>query len=164
MTDVLVMVQAQPAPRATIMVPVDIAGTAALGTDYQLLYEDAGTQTVPGGDTSFNLPVTSSGTATVTLRVLGDDVDETDEGVTLTLGTAPAGTSLGTPASYTLTIINDDGGATRTAQFGAESSGIEDPLGDTTGESITVDSDVCSGPRGDRYSAPAFERFCDDAG
>ncbi len=139
MTDVMVMVQAQPVPRATVMVPVAIGGPATLGTDYQLLYDDAGgtPQTVSGG-TSFNLPVTSSGPATVTLRVLGDDAQESTEQVTLMLqasgGTGEYG--LGPISSYTLEIGDDDRTDLPTATFSVASGTIMQENGGTA--TVTV--------------------------
>lgn len=78
-------------------VTVDYAtqeGTATLGDDFA---ESTGTLTFTPGVTSQTFEVT----------LLGDDIDEVDETLTLLLSN-PTGAPLGTPSTATLTILDDD--------------------------------------------------------
>ena len=72
-----------------------LAGTAENGVDYEALSD--GTVTFSVGEAD----------ETVTVRVVGDEIDELDETVTLTLVNAAGGATIGTAMS-TGTIIDDD--------------------------------------------------------
>ncbi|WP_293368805.1 S8 family serine peptidase [Nevskia sp.] len=81
---------------SAVSAPIAIgsASTATQGSDYTLA---ATTIDIPAGSTA----------GTVTVNVIGDAVEEPDETVVLTLGT-PSGATVGTPATQTVTISNDD--------------------------------------------------------
>ena len=85
------------APAATLPVTVDWAtsdGTATAGTDYA---EGSGTLTFNAGDES----------KTISVTVTGDDADEPNETLTVTLSNAPGATLA--DAAATGTITDDDG-------------------------------------------------------
>ncbi|USQ76697.1 cell wall-binding repeat-containing protein [Ornithinimicrobium cryptoxanthini] len=95
-------------------VTVDYAttdGTATAGSDYTAA---TGTLTFAAGDTS----------ASFTVPITDDTDDEPDETVLLSL-TNPVGATLGTPASATLTITDNDQGAAEEAEriFGIDRFG-----------------------------------------
>ncbi len=79
----------------TVTVPFSIGGTATSGADFTIA------TTTP---LSFTSGVTSR---TVTMNVLQDPTPEPSESVVLTLG-APTNATVGTNATHTLTILNDD--------------------------------------------------------
>ncbi len=92
----------------TVTVPVTVGGgTATQGTDYTLA---TSTLTFPAGAT----------VASVTLNVLRDNVVEPTETVVLNLGT-PVNARLGTPASTTISIQNDDDDVPNEFTFGSVS-------------------------------------------
>jgi len=79
----------------TVTVPFSVTGgTATQGTDYSL---GATSITFSAGTTSVNLPIT----------VVDDTVIEPNETISFSLGT-PTNASLGTQATHTFTIINND--------------------------------------------------------
>ncbi len=69
-------------------------GTATAGSDYPV---STGTLTIAAGDTS----------GTISVSITEDDVDEDDETFTVSLSN-PENATLGSPASSTVTIIDDD--------------------------------------------------------
>ena len=73
-------------------------GTATAGVDYLAV---GGTVTILAGET----------TGTIEIEILDDSVDELDETLTLTLS-APVNATLGTPATTTVTITDDDAAPT----------------------------------------------------
>ncbi|HZQ78322.1 MAG TPA: Calx-beta domain-containing protein [Acidimicrobiia bacterium] len=97
-----------------------VAGTATSGTDY-----------TPAGGTLTFAP-SAALTQTVNVAVIGDTIDETDEGFSLTLSNAVDGT-LGTATAAT-TIVDDDGPAVSVAGPG---SVVEGDSG-TTNAAFTV--------------------------
>ncbi len=80
--------------------PVDVvvtltrSGSARLGADHDL---DLSTLVVPAGDTSLVVP----------FQIFDDAFDEMDETIDVTIDAAP-NANLGSPASFTVTIVDDD--------------------------------------------------------
>ena len=93
------------APRMSpTVVTLSVAGgTAAVGADFTAV--DSFTLTIPAESTS--------GTATFTLIPVDDDIDESDETITVS-GTTSSGLTL-TPTALTVTIIDDERTSTRVA-------------------------------------------------
>ncbi|MBX3459824.1 MAG: hypothetical protein KF696_07650 [Planctomycetes bacterium] len=89
---------ATPAPSSPISVNVNFTGTATSGTDYTVTGATAGVVTID-----------TSGTATVTITPIDDSVGEATETVILTITTG-TGYTVGTPASASLSILDNDGG------------------------------------------------------
>lgn len=106
-------------------VSVDFAttdGTALAGEDYVTV---SGTLTFPDGDTSESFNVT----------VLDDAYDEGDEDLTISLGSPTGGATLGSPATASLTVIDDD-------------------AADSDGDGVSDASDRCPGtPAGEPADA-----------
>ena len=71
--------------------------TASAGTDYTAV--SSGTLTIPAGDT----------VAAISIDTTGDSADENDETFTVTLSSPSSNADLGTDASATGTILDDDG-------------------------------------------------------
>lgn len=95
-------------------VTVNLAPAAAAATTVQVALDAAGSTATAGTDFAFASPVTLTFPAgatsqTVTVAVTGDLQPEADETVVLTLASPSAGTSVGSPGTHTLTILNDDG-------------------------------------------------------
>ncbi|MBX3459825.1 MAG: pre-peptidase C-terminal domain-containing protein [Planctomycetes bacterium] len=90
---------ANPAPAAPISVNVNFTGGATFGTDYTVSGVTAGVVTID-----------TSGTAIVTITPIDDSIGEATESVLVTI-TAGTGYNAGTPASATLSILDNDGGA-----------------------------------------------------
>ncbi|MDE0158744.1 MAG: hypothetical protein OXN24_01580, partial [Candidatus Dadabacteria bacterium] len=88
-----VVVNLSPAPSGPVDVSYTVAGTAAAPGDYAALL---GT-----------VRVGTSGTATISVTVADDSIDEADETVILTL-TAGSGYSVGSTGVATVTITDDD--------------------------------------------------------
>jgi len=87
-------------PPSVLVVQVSLdaaSSTATNGTDFT--FASPVTVTFPPGSTS----------QTVTLTVNGDTQPEADETVVLNLTNPGTGTSIGSPGTHTLTILNDDG-------------------------------------------------------
>ena len=81
---------------ANLTVEYSVAGTATPGSDYQAL---SGSAVIPTGSSSVSIDVTP----------LDDDLEETDETVEVTLtGTSDSRAPVGTPASASLTIADDE--------------------------------------------------------
>ena len=80
-----------------LTVSYTVGGTATAGSDYMAL---SGSVTLAAG----------AATATITVTPINDTPVEGDETVVVTLA-AGAGYTVGTPASGTVTIVSDDGGA-----------------------------------------------------
>ena len=93
------------APRMSpTVVTLSVAGgTAAVGADFTAV--DSFTLTIPAESTS--------GTATFTLIPVDDDIEESDETITVS-GTTSSGLTL-TPTSLTVTIVDDETTSTRVA-------------------------------------------------
>ena len=93
------------APRMSpTVVTLSVAGgTAAVGADFTAV--DSFTLTIPAESTS--------GTATFTLIPVDDDIEESDETITVS-GTTSSGLTL-TPTALTVTIIDDETTSTRVA-------------------------------------------------
>lgn len=90
-----------------VSVPYTVtAGTATAGSDYTA---SNGTFTWANGD---------SATKTFTITVIDDSAVESNETLTVALGT-PSGTTLGSPTSATVTIASDDVAPAGTLQFSA---------------------------------------------
>jgi len=101
---------------STADVTVDYAttdGTAAAGADYTAT---SGTLTIPAGQLS----------GTITVPILDDAVFEGDEDFSLTLSN-PQGATLGTPATSTITITDDEG--LPDVSFSAASSVVAEAAG-----------------------------------
>jgi len=77
-----------------VTVPFTVGGTATSGADYTIT---ASPLTIAAG----------SMTGTITVTVVNDAVAEPDETVIVTLGT-PTNATLGTPATHTLTVADND--------------------------------------------------------
>ena len=117
-----VTVRADAAPRSALTVALaTTAGTATGGgTDY----------TAPAATFTFPADVTSH---TVSVTVNDDSAVEPNERFTLTLG-AGTGYTLGTPASATVTIVDDDGlSVAVTASDGDSDGNAVEGASDTTG-------------------------------
>jgi hypothetical protein len=95
-------------------------GTATSGDDFTL---DAGTVSFAADDEE----------KTIAVGVVNDPLHEPDETIEITLSNPGTGTTLGSPASTTLTILNDDGQAL--ISFGSAGSSTDEGAG---GASITV--------------------------
>ena len=78
-------------------------GTATAGSDY----------TAVSGTLTFSPGVTQQ---TITVPIINDSVVEPNENFTVTLSNPSAGAALGTPATATVTIVDNDGGG-NTLQF-----------------------------------------------
>ena len=89
--DAVFTVTASPAPASALSVTVTVATAGEFGLT-------AGTQTVP---------IPTTGSATLTLATTGDDADEPDGSVTVTMA-AGNGYTVGDPASGTVAIADDD--------------------------------------------------------
>ncbi|MCY4257259.1 MAG: hypothetical protein OXE04_03085, partial [bacterium] len=92
-----VMVNASPAPTANVTVNYAVTGTATSGTDYTAL---TGMATLTANATSFTIPV----------AVLDERDDDDSETIIITLSSG-TGYTVGTQASTTITITDDDGPA-----------------------------------------------------
>ncbi|QEG43441.1 Calx-beta domain-containing protein [Roseimaritima ulvae] len=99
-----------------VTVPLTVTGTATDGNDYTITSSPV---TIAAGQTS----------ATVTITVVDDVIDESDETVIVTLG-APTGADLGSSTVHTATIIDNDDppppptvSVSHAAQAGAEDAG-----------------------------------------
>ena len=104
-----------------VTVPITYSGTATQGTDYS----NAATNiTIAAGQTTGN----------ATFSVVGDTTVESNETVILMLGT-PTNATLGTNATFTHTILNDDV-VIPTVQFTAASSSSNE--GNSGGTTVTV--------------------------
>lgn len=93
-------------------------GTATAGDDYTAVSD---TLTFAPGDTS----------GTVTVTILEDTIDETDEDLTVTLSNPVSGT-LGSPSSATLTITDNDAAPSIAFDSGTYSTGEGDGTGTIT--------------------------------
>ena len=89
--DAVFTVTADPAPAAELSVTVTVATAGEFGVT-------AGTQTVP---------IPTTGSATLTLATTGDEIDEPDGSVSVTVA-AGDGYTVGDPASGTVAIADDD--------------------------------------------------------
>ena len=89
--DATFTVTASPAPASALSVTVTVATAGEFGVT-------AGTQTVP---------IPTTGSATLTLATVGDEVDEPDGSVSVTVA-AGDGYTVGDPASGTVAIADDD--------------------------------------------------------
>ncbi|HXG10778.1 MAG TPA: Calx-beta domain-containing protein, partial [Gemmataceae bacterium] len=93
---VLLTLQLSHASAADVTIPFSVAGTAQSPADYTLSPSPV---VIPG-----NSGIT---TATITVSVVNDSLDEDDETVIVTLGT-PTNAVLGAITQHTLTILDDD--------------------------------------------------------
>jgi hypothetical protein len=98
-----------------VTVPFTVSGSASSPADYTI--SPASSVNIPAGDTS----------ATITITVVDDTVDENNENVIITMGT-PTNAARGTPAVHTATITDNDtagvtiiesGGSTNVTEGGA---------------------------------------------
>ncbi len=87
-------VELSPASGRTVTVDYTVAGDADVGVDYTIA---AGPLTFLPGETTKN----------ISLTILDDSAGEADETIIVTLS-GPTNAAIGTMASYTYTIINDD--------------------------------------------------------
>ena len=86
-----------------VIIPITVRGAAVgLGTDFSLSPRN-----------SVTIPANSM-TATMTITVVNDSLDEDDETFTLSLGTLPTAVTAGTTTSVTVTITDDDDAAVGT--------------------------------------------------
>ena len=99
---VTVTVQLDIPPASSLVIPVTATdGTAIEGSDYRL---DITSVVFTAATTNAGQPLST--TLTVLIADGGDD--EIDETFTLGFGTLPPGVAVGTPATVTVTIIDDD--------------------------------------------------------
>jgi len=96
-----VTAQLSAASGQAVTVPFTVGGTATSPADYSVTTPSP--LTIPAGQT----------TATILISVVDDAMDEPDETVILTLGT-PTNATLGSPATHTATIQDNDPGPTVT--------------------------------------------------
>jgi uncharacterized repeat protein (TIGR01451 family) len=139
----------RPNPYRAITVTYDTSdGTATAGDDYT---DITGVITFTAGMT----------TTTFTVPVLEDTIDEANETVNLTLS-APDGAVLGTPATATLTILDDDNAptialssATYTVGEGDGTATLTATLSNPSAFTVTVDYESANGTAtaGDDYTA-----------
>ncbi|MCY4088892.1 MAG: hypothetical protein OXF49_02070 [Candidatus Saccharibacteria bacterium] len=88
---------------------LSLAGTATYGATADYALYSNGTLVSAGQDATFSIPAGSLKNESLTLRIYGDTVSESDETVILTLGRdGNSPITLGSPSSQTLTIVNDD--------------------------------------------------------
>lgn len=98
----------------TVTIPYSVTAVSAVqGSDYTII---SGPATIPIGATA----------TTITLTIINDTVNEPDETVVITLGT-PTNATLGSPSSYTYTILNDDI-ETATISFATSSSSWQESV------------------------------------
>lgn len=112
-----------PAPTAALTVQVALnaaASTATNGSDFA--FTSPTTVTFAAGQTS----------ATTTITINGDTQPELDETVILNLTAPGTGASVGSPATHTLTITNDDGAAPTLTFASATGSIVEGNTGTST--------------------------------
>ena len=143
-------VQLSSASHQTITVPFTVAGSA-----------DSGDRSVtPASPLSFAPGQTSK---TISVSITDDDEDENDETVVLNLGT-PANASLGSPASHTLTIEDND--ETPTVSFADGALSVDENAGTVqsrvtlsvaASEDVTLTISVIGGSasNGADYTLPA---------
>jgi predicted extracellular nuclease len=111
------------APAGGITIGYTLAGTATKGSDYT--DPKAGTVTIPATKT----------TDTVFIRVLNDALIEGTETVTIALGTAPTGYTLGT-STASINIIDDDLPVTKISAI--QGSGATAVAGNYTAEAVVT--------------------------
>jgi endonuclease I len=117
-----------PAPTAALTVQVGLnaaASTATSGSDFA--FTAPATVTFAAGQTS----------ATTTITINGDNQPELDETVVLNLTSPGTGASIGSPATHTLTITNDDGAAP-TLAFSSATGAIAEGNSGTSTHTINV--------------------------
>src|ERR1041385_4196482 len=88
--------------------------------------------------TTISIPAGST-TGTTVITVVDDALDETDETVVLAMQT-PTNATLGTPATYTLTITDND--AAPTVAFTTAAQTVDEAVGSVT---VTAQLDAVSG-------------------
>lgn len=131
-TNVTVDVVLSAASGRTVTVPytINASTTASNPADYTSI-SPAGQVTIAAGQTK----------GTITIALADDFLDEPDETITLDLD-SPMNASLGTPASYTLTIVDND--PTPTVSWNpaeadvTENEGTSPPGGATRNKTFTV--------------------------
>ena len=114
-----------------VTVPFSVTGTATDGSDFTI---DSSPLTIAAGQT----------TATISVSVTDDSVDEPDETVVVTLGT-PTGATLGSNAEHTVTITDNDEPPLPTVTLDAASQDANEDAGNvaiTATLSEVSDSDV----------------------
>ncbi|MDO7877454.1 endonuclease [Hymenobacter sp. ASUV-10] len=124
-----------PAPAAALTVQVALnaaASTATNGSDFT--FTSPATVTFAAGQTS----------ATTTITINGDTQPELDETVILNLTTPGTGASIGSPATHTLTITNDDGAAPALA-FASATGAIAEGNSGTSTHTVNVTLSNASG-------------------
>ncbi len=120
---VTITVQLSPAPTQGFTIPVTAGGGTAESGDY----------TVSSTSLSF-----SSSSSSQTFTVTANQDDDTDaETLTLGFGALPAGVAAGSPASATLTIVDDD---TRTVRYSSSSYSV------TEGGAVTITVQLSPAP------------------
>ncbi len=118
------------------------SSTATLGSGNDYTLSPASPLSIPAGQTS----------ATITVTLNNDTLDEADESVILTLGTPTGGATLGTTPQHTLTITDNDApptvGFAATASSGAESLtsvNLAVNLSGASGRAVSVNYAVSGG-------------------
>ncbi len=136
-----------PSGRA-ITVPTTVAGTATPGVDHFIV---PGPLTIPAGSLS----------ASISVIVVDDLIDEADESVTIALGSPSSGT-LGAPATHQLDILDNDDPplvrfttATTSISESAGSVAVTVSLGIVSGRAVSVPLTLGgTASAGGDYSAP----------
>ena len=108
---VTVLVEASPAPTANLDVSYTIGGTATNGTDYTMIASP--------------VSVGTDGLGRITITVTDDIVDDDDETIMLTLSSG-SGYTVGSSASETVTITDDDAAPLRIRLSVSRNSVAED--------------------------------------
>ncbi len=115
-----VSVNISPTPATNLTLNYNLGGSAVENTDYSIT--GSGTVSVTAGLTSVDIPIV----------IINDNVEETDEDVTLTL-VSGTGYSLGSIYEHTLTIVDNDG--VPQVAFASVSSSVDEDVGT---KSVTV--------------------------
>lgn len=121
---------------AAVAVPFTVTGTATGGSDYTI---------TPAS--SLNIPALST-SASATITLIGDTIDEPNQTVILTMGT-PTGASLGATTVHTATIIDDD--APPSVQWTAASQASPN---ETNGTTMTVTAQLSAATEVGAVSIP----------
>ena len=134
---------------ATYTTTLSISPAPTAATTVEVALDATNTNATSGTDFTFTSPTVVTFAAgqtsqTVSLSIVGDTKPELDENVVLKLQNATGGASVGTPASFSLTITNDDGNPPSVAFVAATRSVTEGNDGTTAYTASVVLSDASS--------------------
>jgi Flp pilus assembly protein TadG len=110
---------------AETYVPFSVSGTAKYCDDFSVSANSLNNVCAGPVTGDFHIPAGQT-TANVVIAISNDSIDEYDETVVLTLG-KPTNATLGSPTTFTLTIVDDDGEPT--VRFAANSNSDTEAIG-----------------------------------